>query len=189
MRGVIDAMKKIDNSAKQIANIIGVIDGIAFQTNVLALNASVEAARAGDMGRGFSVVAAEVRTLATRAADAAKEIKKLIETSSQQVSLGSKLVGQAGDTMIEVVTSVKGVTALMGEISDAITDQSSAVSDIGSSVVQIDDVTQQNAALVEQMAAAASSLTSQAEALVEVVSQFRLNDVRPEISPEEENHA
>lgn len=176
VRGVINTMKKIDSSSKKIANIIGVIDGIAFQTNVLALNASVEAARAGDMGRGFSVVAAEVRSLATRAADAAKEIKKLIETSSQQVSLGSELVEQAGDTMIEVVRSVKGVTGLMGEISDAIADQSSAMSDIGNSVVQIDDVTQQNAALVEQMAAAASSLTNQAEALVQVVSQFRLRE-------------
>ena len=178
VRGVIEAMKTIDLSAKKISNIIGVIDGIAFQTNVLALNASVEAARAGDMGRGFSVVAAEVRSLATRAADAAKEIKNLIEASSRQVGVGSKLVTQAGDTMNEVVTSVKGVTGLMGEISDAIADQSAAMSDIGDSVVQIDDVTQQNAALVEQMAAAASSLTGQAEALVEAVSQFRLSDSR-----------
>jgi methyl-accepting chemotaxis protein len=178
VRGVVEAMRAIDTSAKKITNIIGVIDGIAFQTNVLALNASVEAARAGDMGRGFSVVAAEVRSLATRAADAAKEIKYLIEASSQQVSVGSDLVGQAGHTMNEVVTSVKGVTGLMGEISDAIADQGAAMSEIGSSVIQIDDVTQQNAALVEQMAAAASSLTSQAEALVQAVSQFRLGDDR-----------
>ncbi len=176
VRGVIDAMKTIDVSSKQIANIIGVIDGIAFQTNVLALNASVEAARAGDLGRGFSVVAAEVRNLATRAADAAKEIKNLIETSARQVSLGSELVGRAGDTMIEVVSSVKGVTGLMGEISEAIAHQSLSMSKIGTAVEEIDDVTQQNAALVEQMAAAASSLTSQAEALVHVVSQFRLKE-------------
>jgi methyl-accepting chemotaxis protein len=176
VRGVIEAMKTIDASSKQIASITGVIDGIAFQTNVLALNASVEAARAGDLGRGFSVVAAEVRNLATRAADAAKEIKRLVEASSRQVSLGSELVGRAGDTMNEVVSSVQGITGLMGEISAAIADQSAAMSTIGTAVEEIDEVTQQNAALVEQMAAAASSLTNQAEALVQAVSEFRLED-------------
>ena len=173
-QGVADTMKAIDTGSTQISNIIGVIDGIAFQTNVLALNASVEAARAGDLGRGFSVVAAEVRSLATRAADAAKEIKKLIDESAQQVGLGSQLVGRAGDTMTEVVASVDGVTELMGRINEATNDQSAAVSKIGATVEEIDDVTQQNATLVEQMAAAASSLSGQANALVATVSEFRL---------------
>jgi methyl-accepting chemotaxis protein len=167
-------MKDINESSRRIADIIGVIDGIAFQTNILALNAAVEAARAGEQGRGFAVVASEVRTLAGRSAEAAKEIKTLINASVERVEQGTVLVDQAGITMNEVVTSIKRVTDLMGEISSASNEQAAGVSQVGEAVVQMDQVTQQNAALVEEMAAAASSLKSQAMDLVQIVAVFKL---------------
>ncbi|MCZ8293482.1 MAG: methyl-accepting chemotaxis protein [Hylemonella sp.] len=171
---VVDTMKGINDSSKKIADIINVIDGIAFQTNILALNAAVEAARAGEQGRGFAVVAGEVRNLASRSADAAKEIKQLITDSVTRVEQGTALVDQAGNTMNEVVTSIRRVTDIMGEISAASSEQNAGVSQIGEAVVQMDQVTQQNAALVEEMAAAAGSLKSQAQDLVQAVSVFRL---------------
>ena len=171
---VVGTMKDINDSSKKIADIIGVIDGIAFQTNILALNAAVEAARAGEQGRGFAVVATEVRSLAGRSADAAKEIKSLINASVERVQFGSGLVDQAGATMTEVVNAIKRVTDLMGEISAASNEQSAGVSQVGEAVMQIDQVTQQNAALVEEMAAAASSLKSQAHDLVQTVSIFKI---------------
>jgi len=173
---VVDTMKGINDSSKKIADIISVIDGIAFQTNILALNAAVEAARAGEQGRGFAVVAGEVRSLAGRSAEAAKEIKDLITDSVQRVEQGTVLVDQAGATMNEVVTSIRRVTDIMGEISAASSEQSAGVAQIGEAVVQMDQTTQQNAALVEEMAAAASSLQSQAQDLVQAVSVFRLSD-------------
>ena len=171
---VVDTMRGISDSSRQIADIISVIDGIAFQTNILALNAAVEAARAGEQGRGFAVVAGEVRTLASRSAEAAKEIKQLITASVGRVEQGSAQVDQAGQTMSEVVASIRRVTDIMGEISAASTEQSQGVAQIGEAVQQMDQVTQQNAALVEEMAAAASSLRSQAQELVSVVSVFRV---------------
>jgi len=171
---VVDTMKGINDSSKRIADIIGVIDGIAFQTNILALNAAVEAARAGEQGRGFAVVAAEVRSLAQRSADAAKEIKTLISTSVERVEQGTALVDQAGTTMREVVSSIKRVTDIMGEISAASTEQSAGVSQVGEAVTSMDQATQQNAALVEQSAAAAESLKSQAQQLVNAVAVFKL---------------
>ena len=171
---VVDTMKGINDSSKKIADIISVIDGIAFQTNILALNAAVEAARAGEQGRGFAVVATEVRSLAGRSAEAAKEIKSLINASVERVEQGTVLVDQAGATMTEVVGSIRRVTDLMGEISAASTEQSQGVAQIGEAVQQMDQVTQQNAALVEEMAAAASSLKSQAQDLVGTVAVFKL---------------
>ena len=171
---VVDTMKGINDSSKKISDIISVIDGIAFQTNILALNAAVEAARAGEQGRGFAVVASEVRSLAGRSADAAKEIKSLINASVERVEQGTVLVDQAGVTMTEVVSSIKRVTDLMGEISAASSEQSQGVAQIGEAVQQMDRVTQQNAALVEEMAAAASSLKSQAQDLVGTVAVFKL---------------
>jgi methyl-accepting chemotaxis protein len=171
---VVQTMKGINDASKKISDIIGVIDGIAFQTNILALNAAVEAARAGEQGRGFAVVASEVRSLAGRSADAAKEIKALIGDSVNRVEQGSALVDQAGVTMAEVVSSIKRVTDLMGEISAASNEQSLGVSQVGEAVTQMDRATQQNAALVEEMAAAASSLKSQAQDLVETVAVFKL---------------
>ena len=171
---VVDTMKGINESSKKIADIIGVIDGIAFQTNILALNAAVEAARAGEQGRGFAVVASEVRSLAGRSADAAKEIKSLISNSVDRVAQGTLLVDQAGSTMSEVVSAIRRVTDLMGEISAASDEQSRGVSQVGDAVTEMDRVTQQNAALVEEMAAAASSLKSLAHDLVQTVSVFKL---------------
>ena len=171
---VVDTMKGINESSSKIADIISVIDGIAFQTNILALNAAVEAARAGDQGRGFAVVASEVRSLAGRSAEAAKEIKRLISVSVERVAQGSSLVDQAGTTMDEVVSSIRRVTDIMGEISTASAEQSSGVTQIGNAVVQMDQATQQNAALVEEMAAATLSLRTQANELVETVAIFKL---------------
>jgi len=171
---VVDTMKGINEASRKISDIISVIDGIAFQTNILALNAAVEAARAGDQGRGFAVVASEVRSLAGRSAEAAKEIKTLINASVQRVEQGTTLVDQAGTTMTEVVSSIRRVTDIMGEISAASNEQSLGVSQVGEAVTQMDQVTQQNAALVEEMAAAASSLKAQAQDLVQVVAIFKL---------------
>jgi methyl-accepting chemotaxis protein len=172
---VVETMKGINDASRKIADIISVIDGIAFQTNILALNAAVEAARAGEQGRGFAVVASEVRSLAGRSADAAKEIKTLINASVERVEQGTALVDRAGTTMAEVVDSIKRVTDIMGEISAASSEQASGVAQVGESITQMDQATQQNAALVEQMAAAASSLKSQANDLVQVVSAFKLD--------------
>ena len=171
---VVDTMKGINASSKKIADIISVIDGIAFQTNILALNAAVEAARAGEQGRGFAVVASEVRSLAGRSADAAKEIKSLINASVERVEQGTLLVDQAGVTMTEVVASIRRVTDIMGEISAASVEQSSGVAQVGEAVAQMDQATQQNAALVEESAAAAESLKGQAEQLVQSVAVFKL---------------
>jgi len=172
---VVETMKGINDSSKKIADIIGVIDGIAFQTNILALNAAVEAARAGEQGRGFAVVASEVRSLAGRSAEAAKEIKSLISASVERVDQGTVLVDQAGVTMTEVVSSIKRVTDIMGEISAASTEQSQGVAQVGEAVGQMDQVTQQNAALVEESAAAAESLKNQAQQLVRAVAVFKLS--------------
>ncbi len=171
---VVETMKGINDASRKIADIISVIDGIAFQTNILALNAAVEAARAGEQGRGFAVVASEVRSLAGRSAEAAKEIKSLINASVERVDHGTALVDQAGSTMTEVVSSIKRVTDLMGEISAASNEQAAGVSQVGEAVTQMDQVTQQNAALVEEMAAAASSLKGQAQDLVQLVAVFNL---------------
>jgi len=173
---VVETMNGINASSRRIADIIGVIDGIAFQTNILALNAAVEAARAGEQGRGFAVVATEVRNLAKRSADAAKEIKTLISESVERVGKGSVLVDQAGVTMAEVVSSIRRLSDIMGEISAASAEQSVGVSQVGQAVGQMDHVTQQNAALVEESAAAAESLKSQAQQLVAAVAVFSLGD-------------
>ncbi len=172
---VVDTMGSINESSRKIVDIIGVIDGIAFQTNILALNAAVEAARAGEQGRGFAVVASEVRNLAQRSAAAAKEIKTLIGDSVEKVEVGSKLVDQAGTTMNEVVESIKRVTDIMSEITAASHEQASGIEQINQAITQMDDATQQNAALVEEAAAAAQSLQDQANNLSKVVSVFRLD--------------
>ena len=171
---VVGTMGSINESAKRIVDIIGVIDGIAFQTNILALNAAVEAARAGEQGRGFAVVASEVRNLAQRSAAAAKEIKGLIGDSVDKVDLGSKLVTAAGETMNDVVASVKRVTDIMSEITIAGQEQSSGIAQVNQAIAQMDQVTQQNAALVEEAAAAADSMQVQAQELLAVVSTFKL---------------
>jgi methyl-accepting chemotaxis protein len=171
---VVDTMKGINQSSRKIAEIISVIDAIAFQTNILALTAAVEAARAGEQGRGFAVVAGEVRNLAGRAAEAAKEIKALIEASVNRVEQGSALVDRAGDTMKEVVASIRRVTDLMGEISAASSEQAAGVSQVGEAVSSMDRTTQQNAAMVEEIAAAAASLNTQAQELVQTVAVFQL---------------
>ncbi len=172
---VVTTMRDIEQSSKKIADIISVIDGIAFQTNILALNAAVEAARAGEQGRGFAVVASEVRTLAQRSANAAKEIKGLIETSVDKVADGSALVNQAGATMGEIVASVQRVTDIMAEISAASQEQSAGIEQVNQTITQMDETTQQNAALVEEASAAARSMEEQAQALSESVSVFKLH--------------
>ena len=172
---VVSTMTEINVASKKIADIIGVIDGIAFQTNILALNAAVEAARAGEQGRGFAVVASEVRSLAQRSAQAAKEIKLLIGASVDKVDGGSRLVADAGQTMNEIVSSVQRVSHIIGEITAAAAEQSDGIGQVNTSVVQLDQMTQQNAALVEQSAAAAESLKDQAGRLARVVGNFRLS--------------
>jgi methyl-accepting chemotaxis protein len=171
---VVSTMQDISASSKKIADIIGVIDGIAFQTNILALNAAVEAARAGEQGRGFAVVAAEVRSLAQRAAQAAKEIKSLIGESVGKVEAGTQLVDAAGRTMGEIVAQVHKVSDLIGEISSASGEQTMGIGQISDAVTQLDQVTQQNAALVEESAAAAESLKHQAAKLAQTVATFKL---------------
>ncbi|WP_077237547.1 methyl-accepting chemotaxis protein [Herbaspirillum sp. VT-16-41] len=180
---VVQTMKGITDSSRKIADIIGVIDGIAFQTNILALNAAVEAARAGEQGRGFAVVASEVRSLAQRSASAAKEIKTLINASVSKVDTGSKLVEQAGATMTEVVASVRRVTGIVGEISSASQEQSAGIVAIGHAIAQMDEGTQQNAALVEQAAAAAQSLQDQASNLAGLVSHFHVDSSQAVVLP------
>jgi methyl-accepting chemotaxis protein len=171
---VVSTMSEINHSSQKINDIIGVIDGIAFQTNILALNAAVEAARAGEQGRGFAVVAGEVRSLAQRSAEAAKEIKGLIGNSVEKVEAGTRLVADAGNTMGEIVSSVQRVTDIIGEISAATSEQSQGIGQVGVAVTQLDQMTQQNAALVEESAAAAESLRDQASRLAGVVATFRL---------------
>jgi len=172
-------MSGISESSKKIVDIIGVIDGIAFQTNILALNAAVEAARAGEQGRGFAVVASEVRNLAQRSAVAAKEIKELITDSVHRVASGTQLVDEAGKTMEEIVTSIKRVTDIMVEITEASQEQSNGIEQMNQPITQMEQATQQNAALVEEAAAAAESMQEQAGALVEAVAAFRLAQAAP----------
>jgi methyl-accepting chemotaxis protein len=173
---VVETMKGINESSSKISEIIAVIDSIAFQTNILALNAAVEAARAGEQGRGFAVVASEVRSLAGRSAEAAREIKSLINASVERVEKGTDLVDKAGMTMTETVAGIRRVTDIMGEINTASDEQAAGMLLVGEAVQNMDQTTQQNAALVEEMAAAASSLKSQAQDLVQVVATFKLND-------------
>ena len=179
---VVSTMEEINSSSKKIADIIGVIDGIAFQTNILALNAAVEAARAGEQGRGFAVVAGEVRSLAQRSAEAAKEIKGLIGASVEKVQGGSRLVADAGKTMNEIVTSVQRVSDIIGEITAASSEQSDGIGQINGAVNQLDQMTQQNAALVEESAAAAQSLKEQAGRLAQVVDTFQLAETADPIA-------
>ena len=176
---VVTTMQEINASSGKIADIIGVIDGIAFQTNILALNAAVEAARAGEQGRGFAVVAGEVRTLAQRSAEAAKEIKTLINASVEKVGTGTELVGSAGSTMNEIVASVQRVTDIIGEIRAATSEQSQGIAQVNATMNQLDQMTQQNSALVEESTAAADSLREQAMKLTEVVALFRVSGTTP----------
>ena len=171
---VVTTMGAIKTSSSKIVDIIGVIDGIAFQTNILALNAAVEAARAGEQGRGFAVVASEVRNLAQRSANAAKEIKVLINDSVAQVDVGAKLVNEAGSTMGEIVSGVKRAAEIMHEITAASQEQSAGIGQINQAVAQMDNMTQQNAGLVEEASAAAETLKNQAQNLNELVNSFRL---------------
>ncbi len=179
---VVLTMASINESSQKIADIIGVIDGIAFQTNILALNAAVEAARAGEQGRGFAVVASEVRTLAQRSANAAKDIKALISDSVHKIQNGNELVGKSGNTMKDIVTSIKRVNDIMAEIAAASSEQSAGLDEVGTAVTQMDEMTQQNAALVEQAAAAAESLLLQSEQLAMNVARFKLGDEPAQVS-------
>ena len=183
VREVVSTMEEINASSKKIADIIGVIDGIAFQTNILALNAAVEAARAGEQGRGFAVVASEVRSLAGRSAEAAKEIKSLIGASVEKVESGARLVADAGSTMNDIVQSVRRVTDVIGEITAAATEQSAGIAEVNQSVSNLDQMTQQNAALVEQSAAAAMSLREQADQLAQAVSVFNVGQMGSVAAP------
>jgi methyl-accepting chemotaxis protein len=171
---VVLTMEAINTSSRKIVDIIGVIDGIAFQTNILALNAAVEAARAGEQGRGFAVVASEVRTLAGRSAEAAREIKTLITDSVDKVGVGTEQVAQAGATMQEIVTSIQHVANIVGEIASASNEQSIGIAQINQAVTQLDSVTQQNAALVEETSAASSALQEQARDLAKLAASFKL---------------
>ncbi|MDT0595227.1 methyl-accepting chemotaxis protein [Aestuariibacter sp. P117] len=182
---VVDTMSSINESSQKIADIIGVIDGIAFQTNILALNAAVEAARAGEQGRGFAVVASEVRTLAQRSANAAKDIKDLISDSVSKVESGNTLVNKSGDTMQEIVVSIQRVNDIMSEIAAASAEQASGIDEVSKAVTQMDEMTQQNAALVEESAAAAESMSTQAGDLTKRVGTFKLNegDTTTELTP------
>ncbi|MFA9217189.1 MAG: methyl-accepting chemotaxis protein [Sphingomonadaceae bacterium] len=175
VRQVVDTMGEINASSRQIVDIISVIDGIAFQTNILALNAAVEAARAGEQGRGFAVVATEVRNLAHRSAAAAKEIKELISNTVQTVEAGSRLVDQAGSTMLQVVDSVQRVTAIMGEMSNASQEQNEGIERINSAIVEFDEATQQNAALVQEDATASAALADEVQHLTGLVAAFKLD--------------
>ncbi|MEL0167383.1 MAG: methyl-accepting chemotaxis protein [Pseudomonadaceae bacterium] len=181
IRQVVTTMESINESARKISDIIGVIDGIAFQTNILALNAAVEAARAGEQGRGFAVVATEVRTLAQRSAEAAKDIKQLISDSVSKIEGGNTLVNKSGETMTEIVTAIKRVNDIMAEIAAASVEQASGIEEVNTAVGQMDEMTQQNAALVEQAAAAAESLRSQTEGLQRQVSAFKLDESDAEV--------
>ena len=174
VQGVVQTMREIAESSHKIANIVGVIDSIAFQTNILALNAAVEAARAGEQGRGFAVVASEVRNLAQRSADAAREIKALISTSVERVEQGSNMADRAGATMTDVVAAIRNVAAIMGEITAATHEQNAGVNQVCEAVTQMDQSTQQNAALVEQSAASAEALKAQAQQLVDTVAVFKV---------------
>jgi len=177
MAEVVQTMNGISDASKRIADIIGVIDGIAFQTNILALNAAVEAARAGEQGRGFAVVAAEVRSLAQRSAEAAREIKVLIGDSVGKVSNGSKLVREAGDTMAEVENAVQRVTSVVSQITDASREQAASIEQVNGAITHMDNSTQQNAALVEHVSATAEAMATQAHALMQAVSAFNLGEM------------
>ena len=175
MQQVVNTMQDIHHSSQKIADIIGVIDGIAFQTNILALNAAVEAARAGEQGRGFAVVATEVRSLAQRSAEAAKEIKTLIQTSVEKVDSGTQLVAHAGATIHEIVQGVQRVNGIIGEISTAAAEQSDGISQVNVAVTQLDQMTQQNGALVGESTTAAENLREQAQRLAELVAVFHVS--------------
>jgi methyl-accepting chemotaxis protein len=186
MNEVVDTMEAITRSSRKIADIIGVIDGIAFQTNILALNAAVEAARAGEQGRGFAVVASEVRSLAQRSAGAAREIKSLIDDSVGKVESGGRLVGDAGQTMEEIVASIERVTGIMADITVANEEQSSGIEQVNRAITRLDQTTQQNAALAEEASSATESLKEQAVRLEEVVSVFRLGERQSGVDPARE---
>jgi methyl-accepting chemotaxis protein len=185
----VDAMAKINDASKRIADIIGVIDEIAFQTNLLALNAAVEAARAGEQGRGFAVVATEVRSLAGRSATAAKEIKELIQDSVRKVVDGSKLVTQSGQTLGQIVTSVKKVSDIVAEIAAASREQSAGIEQVNQAVMQMDEMTQQNAALVEQATAASQSMAEQARRLAALMERYKSDDYNQGMLPVLQPHA